>query len=687
MRVLRTVSSALVAALLFWSLSCSDAMHQPQPTETAAQRRLRDSLSISEPLTLSEVSLARRAGEGSHSTALGDSEVVYVSLPPGSAAPADSVSIQEGSSGVVIGGARMQDGGFDPIALQGTLTDSLLISVTEAGTLLSSISVSIAASRQPSVVRTTPPRGKTDVALNQTIGVIFSQPLDPASITPNNFQLLLGARPVAGTIGIGSQPWLATFAPDSLLQSGSTYRIHLGPGITDIAGRAIIPPPDAEFTTGDFTGGVSGSVSGLVGQGLVLRLFYHSTVPYSGKTISLQEVAISGNGKFVFAPVDPLSKLTYGVAIAQQPHSPAQRCVVRSTYASFSIGSDISDASVVCGEFLYVANAAKNTISAFSIDPVTGALASVGTPVTAGSSPRAIVGSSDRRDLYVGNSGSNDVSEFAIDPSGGTLTPVPGSPVAAGTNPRALLLFESNYLSFESTLVVANAASNDLSLYNIDRATGVSVPHDSYATGAGPSAMVSYAGYNSVLLVAGSNTISVFGIGVALEPEPALPFPAGDSISALAFGASGNGADEFVYAANATGSAATISGFRFNVLSFYAAGAWTSLVGFPYALPSCTSIVADQSGTYLYATASTNLFGFIIDRQSGALSPLPGFPIAVDANADAVTIDPSNQFLYVRNGSAGKVTGFVLNSATGALTPMPGSPFAVGTSADFFAVF
>ena len=106
-------------------------------------------------------------------------------------------------------------------------------------------------------------------------------------------------------------------------------------------------------------------------------------------------------------------------------------------------------------------------------------------------------------------------------------------------------------------------------------------------------------------------------------------------------------------------------------------GALTALPGFPYDLPSCSYIVADQTGAYLYATAGTNVFGFSIDKQTGALSPLPGSPVAVGATADTVSIDPTNQFLYVTNRSAGKVTGFNLNAATGELTSMPGSPFAV----------
>ena len=106
-------------------------------------------------------------------------------------------------------------------------------------------------------------------------------------------------------------------------------------------------------------------------------------------------------------------------------------------------------------------------------------------------------------------------------------------------------------------------------------------------------------------------------------------------------------------------------------------GALTALRGFPHDLPSCSYIVADQTGAYLYATAGTNVFGFSIDRKTGALSPLRGSPVAVGATADSMSIDPTNQFLYVTSRSAGKVTGFNLNDATGELTTMPGSPFAV----------
>jgi 6-phosphogluconolactonase (cycloisomerase 2 family) len=71
----------------------------------------------------------------------------------------------------------------------------------------------------------------------------------------------------------------------------------------------------------------------------------------------------------------------------------------------------------------------------------------------------------------------------------------------------------------------------------------------------------------------------------------------------------------------------------------------------------------------------------------GALTLLSGFPMAVGANVRSMSIDQTNQFLYVANGSAGTVTSYTPNATTCALTLMPGSQFAVGASADYIATF
>jgi len=465
--------------------------------------------------------------------------------------------------------------------------------------------------------------------------------------------------------------------------SGKTCTVSFLSGITP-AGVASVAVACIKTYT------ISGAVSGLVGQNLKLALGAWRRISYGTACVTQETLEIGKNGEFAFAMRH--SSGSYCVHIQQQPDSPAQRCVVRNGNAGIS-AADVSDVEVVCGEFSYVANAADNTISAFSIDATTGAIASAGPPVSAGVAPIAIAGTNDKKYVYVVNSGSNDVSAFAVDPGTGALTTVPGSPFAAGKNPRALAL------SYNSFLYVANSSPDDLVGYQIDDSNGALTPVRFctpcfHSPGAGPSA-IAIGPSNGFLYTAntGSSNISAFDFdgffAGALDPVPGSPFSSGSNVSSLAFGAGG----KFLYAADASGATAAIDGFTVgprwdqNGIPDPNAGALASIVGFPHPLPSCTFIVADQTGAYLYATTGTDLLGYSIDATTGALTLLSGFPIAVGANVRSVSIDPTNQFLYVANGSAGTVTSYTLNAATGALTPMPGSPFAVGTSADYIATF
>jgi 6-phosphogluconolactonase (cycloisomerase 2 family) len=338
------------------------------------------------------------------------------------------------------------------------------------------------------------------------------------------------------------------------------------------------------------------------------------------------------------------------------------------------------------GGFVFVANSGADSISEFTIDPASGALAAVGPPVATDRGPTAIAGTFDKKYLYVSNSGSNDVAAFSIDLNSGALTTVPGAPFAAGKNPSAVAVYTASFVSskgggvgpvsYRGYAYAANTGSDTVSAYQIDQNTGVLTPIASYATGTGPS-VIAVRADGEFLFIAntgGSRNISAFQINGYygdLSPVVGSPFSSGDNVSSLAFGAG----EAFLYAANASGGTASIMEFSIHPLGTDAnSGALTALPGVAYDLPSCNYITTDQTGALLYATAGTNVFGFSIDQHTGTLSPLPGFPVAVGGSADSVSIDPTNQFLYVTNRSTGKVNGFNLNSVTGELTTMPGSP-------------
>jgi 6-phosphogluconolactonase (cycloisomerase 2 family) len=342
------------------------------------------------------------------------------------------------------------------------------------------------------------------------------------------------------------------------------------------------------------------------------------------------------------------------------------------------------------GKFVFVTKSAADSISGLSIDPTSGALLSMGPSVATDRKPTAIASAIDYKYLYVGNSGSSDVSAFAIDPNSGALTAVPGSPFAAGTNPQTLAVYAASFVSskgggvgpvsYRWYLYVANAGSDAVSVYQIDQNTGALTPLPApYATGPGPSAMVVRADGEFLYIAnaGGSQNISAFqidGFSGGLRPIVGSPFASGDTVSSLAFGAG----ESFLYAAKASGGTASIMGFGIHPFSTDVnSGALTALPDIRYDLPSCNLIVTDQTGAFLYATAGTKVFGFSIDQQTGVLNPLPGSPVAVGDTADLMSINPTNQYLYVTNRSSGKVTGFKLNAATGELVTIPGSPFAV----------
>jgi 6-phosphogluconolactonase (cycloisomerase 2 family) len=587
--------------------------------------------------------------------------------------------------------------GIDPgqsIILRDNGGDDLTVSANGAFTFATRI-----ASGGAYGVAVTAPEGKTCTVTGGS-GTVSATVTNVTVACVSDATFLIGGT-VSG-LGVGQSVILQNNGGDDLtvsangaftfaakVSSGGSYLVKVGTQpqgkYCAIAGGSGTASADvssvAVACAGQYT--VGGTVSGLVGQGLELVL-------------GPQHLGISSNGNYVFPTALDPGPNGNGVSIAQQPHSPTQRCIVQNPYFTSTPPnvSDISDINIVCGEFSFVANSGADSISAFSIDAASGALLSVAPPVTADRGPSAIAGTIDKKFLYVSNSRSNDVSAFAVDAGSSALTAVPGSPFAAGTSPSAVAVYTATWCTtrgghcgFNMYAFVANAGSDTVSAFTIDQSTGVLTPIASYAADTGPSAMAVRPDgqFLYVANTGGSNDISGYSIdpfGGDLRPVFGSPFPSGGSVSSLAFGAG----EAFLYAANASGGTASIMGFSIHPFSGDANdGGLTSLPGFPFDLPSCNYIVADQTGAYLYATAGTNVFGFSINKQTGALSPLPGSPVAVGAAADSVSIDPTNQFLYVTNRSAGKVTGFKLNAATGELTTMPGSPFAVSKSADFIA--
>lgn len=102
------------------------------------------------------------------------------------------------------------------------------------------------------------------------------------------------------------------------------------------------------------------------------------------------------------------------------------------------------------------------------------------------------------------------------------------------------------------------------------------------------------------------------------------------------------------------------------------------------------AIAFSQNGNFMYVTCdSGHVAGFAITPQNGALTPVPGSPYQTDSarpdisgtgnitvNSLGVSFDRSGKFLYVVNQGVQTISGYSVNESTGALTPLPNFPLA-----------
>src|SRR5439155_1233376 len=97
----------------------------------------------------------------------------------------------------------------------------------------------------------------------------------------------------------------------------------------------------------------------------------------------------------------------------------------------FAAGADPSALVVAASKYVYAANTAGHSVSAYSMDTTSGALTPVaGSPFPTGGSPNGLVVDQAESHVYATESQPNELSGFSIDASTGALTAIPGSPFA-----------------------------------------------------------------------------------------------------------------------------------------------------------------------------------------------------------------------------------------------------------------
>ncbi len=286
--------------------------------------------------------------------------------------------------------------------------------------------------------------------------------------------------------------------------------------------------------------------------------------------------------------------------------------------------------------FLYVSDFQDSAVQAFSINRSSGVLTPIaGSPFAAGSPPGSggLALDPSTKFLYVTLLNSAEVAGFSIDATTGTLTPIPGSPFPAGNTPVQAIVDSAGKFLYVSNL---NDSQGTISAYTIDAASGAltPVPGSPFATQAN------------------------------------FPGPAGLAIA-------GGGKFLYVGMAGTANANHVISCFSID----RASGALTQAANSPFASGQASlGLATDPTGKFLFAAKGQDdtLSGYSVDPNSGDLTPLAGSPFGTHSAPVAVAVEPTGRFVYVANSGSGDVSVFGLNTTTGAVAQVSGSPFSTG---------
>jgi 6-phosphogluconolactonase (cycloisomerase 2 family) len=259
-------------------------------------------------------------------------------------------------------------------------------------------------------------------------------------------------------------------------------------------------------------------------------------------------LAIDPGGKFLFAANQADS--TISVFSVQGTTLTAAGTFSTQDPTNPGLTAPSALAVTASGNFLYVGNQLTNCVSGFQYDATSGALTPLATfSVLAGTNPSALVlspvlaSSPGSSFLYVGNAGSNNISVFAActvvsascSSPNGLLTPVTGSPFAAGLNPVSLAMTPGG-----AFLYAADNGSNEISGFKVGQSTGVLSPTTTATFSAGTSpiwiAIPPEGGYVYVANF-GEASITAYGINTTngfLGEVPGSPYSISNNPTAIA---------------------------------------------------------------------------------------------------------------------------------------------------------
>jgi 6-phosphogluconolactonase len=313
-----------------------------------------------------------------------------------------------------------------------------------------------------------------------------------------------------------------------------------------------------------------------------------------------------------------------------------------------------------------------------------GLVQAAGSPYTTGSAyPYDIVFSQDGNYVYTGGNYGTTMAGFSVNPASGALTALAGSPFGMGDMPIAYAtdslgrLFITNAISGSAKVLTTSSGVPSLA----STFTGTGLAFSVFG-------LLHPAGYY-LAADRGNNKVGVFridgsGAGSTLAAVPGSPFATGgDFTHFLALNETG----QVLYTGQK--NSGTITRFQFDPFT----GALTSLDTSGPAAPESklrglVYVAKVTPSSFFYtlndAASGSLIYGYRLDKITGALSLLSGFPVLTGSLGGGsgwhqmLAVDARNYRLYAVATGSKHLLAYAINPYSGALTAMPFSPYNLG---------
>lgn len=236
----------LLCGLLLLFAACDDPLPpEPEPQPDPAPPLLQSG--VSEPAARGAASAVPSGMAAAVSAGL-----AYVAFAEGELGDAVSVVIGNATKRILDPAVYpVNAGALDPVAVPAEVDDTIQVMASYLNGSVAFMRMRVPARRPPRIIRTSPTKGRTDVALNATVVVVFSEPIDEQTITTETVRLSCGGTPASASIIFGSPATAVALVPEQPLPQNAVCKLLVDEAVADLSGDTLEEPLEVEFRTAD----------------------------------------------------------------------------------------------------------------------------------------------------------------------------------------------------------------------------------------------------------------------------------------------------------------------------------------------------------------------------------------------------------------------------------------------------